>query len=78
MFEDLIATRKKTGGLKRWLFFSVSLAFHVCLIGSLLAASLWAVQEVPEPENSAPSGPEIVKVAASRLVETVMEPPACA
>jgi len=50
MFEDVLI---ESGGLKsdakRALSWPVSLALHVVLIGAALGASIWFVEDVPEP-----------------------------
>jgi protein TonB len=50
MFENqLIESQHRKGTGKKPLTFVVSLAIHVLVIGSVVAASLWFVEEVPEP-----------------------------
>ncbi|MGH9364212.1 MAG: TonB family protein [Thermoanaerobaculia bacterium] len=50
MFEDaLIESGSDTAHAKRALSWPVSLALHVVLIGGALGASIWFVEDVPEP-----------------------------
>ena len=50
MFENqLIESQHRKGTGKKPLTFIVSLVIHVLVIGSVVAASLWFVEEVPEP-----------------------------
>jgi len=50
MFESqLIESQRRKGTGKKPLTFMVSLIIHVVVIGSVVAASLWFVEEVPEP-----------------------------
>lgn len=50
MFENqLIESQHHKGTGKKPLTFAVSLVIHVVVIGSVVAASLWFVEEVPEP-----------------------------
>lgn len=50
MFEDvLIESAHQKDRAKRVLSWPVSLALHVVLIGSALGASIWFVEDVPEP-----------------------------
>src|SRR5215468_6189409 len=50
MFEDvLIESGDAEKGAKRALSWPVSLALHVILIGAAIGASIWFVDDVPEP-----------------------------
>ena len=50
MFEDiLIESASLKAGAKRAISWPVSLALHVILIGAALGASIWFVEDVPEP-----------------------------
>jgi protein TonB len=50
MFEDqLIESKHRKGTGKKPLTFVVSLIIHALVIGTVVAASLWFVEEVPEP-----------------------------
>jgi protein TonB len=50
MFEDiLIESAEHKTGAKRAISWPVSLALHVILIGAALGASIWFVEDVPEP-----------------------------
>jgi periplasmic protein TonB len=50
MFEDiLIESAQQKTGAKRAMSWPVSLALHVILIGAALGASIWFVEDVPEP-----------------------------
>jgi len=50
MFEDiLIESAEQKKGAKRAMSWPVSLALHVILIGAALGASIWFVEDVPEP-----------------------------
>lgn len=50
MFEDiLIESAGAKTGAKRAMSWPVSLALHVLLIGAALGASIWFVEDVPEP-----------------------------
>lgn len=50
MFEDiLIESAGQKGGAKRAVSWPVSLALHVLLIGAAVGASIWFVEDVPEP-----------------------------
>src|SRR5712691_8522583 len=50
MFENqLIESQHRKGTGKKPLTFAVSLIIHVIVIGTVVAASLWFVEEVPEP-----------------------------
>ncbi|HWC65209.1 MAG TPA: TonB family protein [Thermoanaerobaculia bacterium] len=50
MFEDqLIESKHRKGTGKKPLTFAVSLIIHALVIGTVVAASLWFVEEVPEP-----------------------------
>jgi len=50
MFEDILIESAGTQtGAKRAISWPVSLAFHVVLIGAAIGASIWFVDDVPEP-----------------------------
>jgi len=50
MFEDiLIESTNRRSSAKRAMSWPVSLALHVLLIGGILGASIWFVDDVPEP-----------------------------
>jgi protein TonB len=50
MFEDvLIESGGDTKGAKRSMSWPVSLALHAVLIGAAIGASIWFVEDVPEP-----------------------------
>ncbi len=50
MFEDtLIESAKHQSGSKKAMTLPVSLAIHVLVVGVVLGASIWFVEDVPEP-----------------------------
>lgn len=50
MFEDvLIESSKHSGGSKTALTLPVSVAIHAAVIGLIVGASIWFVEDVPEP-----------------------------
>jgi protein TonB len=49
MFDDIARKYRKKSKKKSWYILPVSIAMHVAIIGSLVAASLWAVGDVQAP-----------------------------
>jgi periplasmic protein TonB len=65
MFEaSLIESSKHQASGKRWLSVPLSILIHVLVIGTTMAASMWYIEEIPEPPipvsfyaNAAPPPP---------------------
>ena len=51
MFENALVESSRSKGAKRWLSLPVSLLVHAVLIGSVLAASAWAIDDLPDPPD---------------------------
>ncbi|MCE7958536.1 MAG: hypothetical protein DYH06_11460, partial [Acidobacteria bacterium ACB2] len=50
MFEtSLIESAHQKQSAKRWLSVPVSILVHALVIGTALAASMWYIEDIPEP-----------------------------
>src|SRR5512140_1501246 len=85
MFEaSLIESSKHQASGKRWLSVPLSILIHVLVIGTTMAASMWYIEDIPEPPipvsfySSAapppPPPPPPPKAAAAPKVTQKVEP----